>query len=173
MEIVNVVLIGEFNQELNLQELDDRLPESEYNPDENPWLKSRLGENDRYVAFYKSGKCMITGCTSEQECEEILELVTQKLSGISDVVLVDMEVANRVGVSHLEFDTRIEQLAVSIGLERVEYEPEQFSGLIYKSSGCSVLVFDSGKVTLTGFVEERVAEETLEDLRQRIRELDE
>ena len=42
--------------------------------------------------------------------------------------------------------------AISLGLERVEYEPEQFPGLVYRldEPKVVVLLFGSGKLVCTG-----------------------
>jgi transcription initiation factor TFIID TATA-box-binding protein len=48
----------------------------------------------------------------------------------------------------------------------VIYEPEQFPGLIYKSSiGPTCLVFSSGKIIIVGSKSEEQIEETIQDLK--------
>ena len=63
-------------------------------------------------------------------------------------------------------------LAVGLGLENTEYEPEQFPGLIYRpaSRDCVVLIFATGKVVLTGARDLEIAEATFEELRQQLSE---
>nr|AWM95337.1 putative transcription factor [uncultured microorganism] len=43
-------------------------------------------------------------------------------------------------------------LAIGLGLEQVEYEPEQFPGLIYRPESAEgvVLLFSNGRVVITG-----------------------
>ncbi len=43
-------------------------------------------------------------------------------------------------------------IAITLGLDRVEYEPEQFPGLVYRIDQPKVvaLIFGSGKIVLTG-----------------------
>ncbi len=43
-------------------------------------------------------------------------------------------------------------IAMAVGLERVEYEPEQFPGLVYRMDEPKVvlLIFGSGKIVCTG-----------------------
>ena len=52
-----------------------------------------------------------------------------------------------------DFRTRIplSRLIVALKMERVEYEPEQFPGLIYRGDAGTALLFSSGKVILAGF----------------------
>jgi transcription initiation factor TFIID TATA-box-binding protein len=46
----------------------------------------------------------------------------------------------------------INKLSVTLNLENIEYEPEQFPGLVYriKDPRIVVLIFSSGKIILTG-----------------------
>jgi transcription initiation factor TFIID TATA-box-binding protein len=46
----------------------------------------------------------------------------------------------------------INKLSVTLNLENIEYEPEQFPGLVYrlKDPKIVVLIFSSGKIILTG-----------------------
>ncbi|MDI6902958.1 MAG: TATA-box-binding protein, partial [Methanocellales archaeon] len=43
-------------------------------------------------------------------------------------------------------------IAIGLGLENIEYEPEQFPGLVYRidEPNVVVLVFGSGKLVVTG-----------------------
>jgi transcription initiation factor TFIID TATA-box-binding protein len=64
----------------------------------------------------------------------------------------------------------LEALALQLGLEYVEYEPEQFPGLIYRPSSTNVvlLVFASGKVIISGTTEQKAAEENLSCLQDHV-----
>ena len=63
-----------------------------------------------------------------------------------------IKVQNIVAVFDLERELNLNSVAVAFGLERVEYEPEQFPGLVYRLEDPEVvlLVFSSGKVVCTG-----------------------
>ena len=56
-------------------------------------------------------------------------------------------------------------LAIGLGLEVTEYEPEQFPGLVYRPTDhdCVMLVFASGKVIITGTIDVESAEEVVAD----------
>jgi transcription initiation factor TFIID TATA-box-binding protein len=43
-------------------------------------------------------------------------------------------------------------IAIGLGLENIEYEPEQFPGLVYRLSDpkAVILLFGSGKLVVTG-----------------------
>ena len=63
-----------------------------------------------------------------------------------------IEVQNIVASSDLGQEINLNAIAMSLGLERVEYEPEQFPGLVYRLDvpKVVVLLFGSGKLVCTG-----------------------
>jgi len=64
-------------------------------------------------------------------------------------------------------------LAIGLGLEVVEYEPEQFPGLIYRPADfpAVLLVFANGKVLIIGAADVETAEETFHYLWTQIEDL--
>ncbi len=50
-----------------------------------------------------------------------------------------------------QIEIPLSRLVVALKMERVEYEPEQFPGLIYRGDAGTALLFSSGKVILAGF----------------------
>jgi transcription initiation factor TFIID TATA-box-binding protein len=60
----------------------------------------------------------------------------------------------------------LEAIAIGLGLEDVEYEPEQFPGLVYRLDDPRVviLLFGSGKAAVTGGTTSEVVESQLVDL---------
>ncbi|MFB1063330.1 TATA-box-binding protein [Natrinema sp. H-ect4] len=64
-------------------------------------------------------------------------------------------------------------LAIGLGLEKTEYEPEQFPGLIYRPTGADsvVLLFASGRVMITGSLDLETTEDTYEELQEEISDL--
>jgi transcription initiation factor TFIID TATA-box-binding protein len=57
-----------------------------------------------------------------------------------------------VASSDLHTELNLNAIAISLGLDRVEYEPEQFPGLVYRIDEPKVvaLLFGSGKIVCTG-----------------------
>lgn len=62
-----------------------------------------------------------------------------------------------------------------LGLEDIEYEPEQFPGLIYRHPdlGTTMLLFASGKVIISGTTDKNVAQDSVSSLVQKIAVLEE
>ena len=64
-------------------------------------------------------------------------------------------------------------IAIGFGLEAVEYEPEQFPGLVYRLEEPAVvaLLFGSGKTVITGCKRFEEAEEATDVLVERLSDL--
>jgi transcription initiation factor TFIID TATA-box-binding protein len=77
------------------------------------------------------------------------------LSGAGIVSKDDLEwfkIQNLVCKTVLGGDLNLNTLAIGLGLEHTEYEPEQFPGLIYRNPNfeCVALIFSTGKAVITG-----------------------
>lgn len=178
-------MIGEVDieQELDLRAVEKLLSKSEqvtqssYEPAENHWLQSRITipkeERSWYVAFYRSGNCTITGCDSIETLEDVADSLIQAVEPILGDRKPPVRVTNIVGVLDLDLTIDLTHAAISLGLEQVEYEPEQFPGLIYRSDSISgvVLIFSSGKAVITGLSSSAKLNQTAEDVRRELREV--
>jgi transcription initiation factor TFIID TATA-box-binding protein len=73
-------------------------------------------------------------------------------TGVHIKIEPKIEVQNIVASSDLECGINLNAVAISLGLEKVEYEPEQFPGLVYRidSPKVVILLFGSGKLVCTG-----------------------
>lgn len=82
-------------------------------------------------------------------------------------------IQNLVCTAELGESLNLNALAIGLGLESTEYEPEQFPGLIYRLSGTDsvVLLFASGRVVITGSPNLDAAEQTFEALQDEVTDL--
>ena len=66
---------------------------------------------------------------------------------------------------------RVGSQAISLGLEKVEYEPEQFPGLVYRidEPKVVVLLFGSGKLVCTGARKPSDVEQAVEKITQELK----
>jgi transcription initiation factor TFIID TATA-box-binding protein len=64
----------------------------------------------------------------------------------------EIKVQNIVASANLHSTLNLNAIAIGLGLENIEYEPEQFPGLVYRLSEPKVVVllFGSGKLVITG-----------------------
>ena len=183
VEVTNVVGEIDIGQELDLRAVEELLHETEqvtgttYEPAENHWLQSRFTvpniEISWYVAFYRSGTCTIAGCDSIERLENVASSVIQALEPILGERNPPVRTTNIVGMFSLDFSIDLTHAAISLGLERVEYEPEQFPGLIYRSDSVSgvVLIFASGKAVITGLSSREKMNQTAKKVRREFREI--
>jgi transcription initiation factor TFIID TATA-box-binding protein len=83
-----------------------------------------------------------------------LENVFQSLRNIGIDVkgTPEIKVQNIVASADLHSVLNLNAIAIGLGLENIEYEPEQFPGLVYRLSEPKVVVllFGSGKLVVTG-----------------------
>lgn len=63
------------------------------------------------------------------------------------------QIENIVATDNLENEVNLEMLAVALGLEKTECEPEQFPSLIYRGEDFTMLVFSNGKFVFTGLTD--------------------
>jgi transcription initiation factor TFIID TATA-box-binding protein len=175
IEVANIVGAVNYQQRFDLGALEedlrdrDEISEVVYKPSENHWLQTWFNPDDTYAAFYQSGQCSIAGCKSVEDFYETSGTVN---SVLGDMICRDIEprtsIKSIVAVSDTGTSIPLEALAIELGLENAEYEPEQFPALIYRDSDHVVLVFSSGKLLCTGLTSLDRVSEAVEDIIARI-----
>jgi len=178
VEIANAVGSGDLGVELDVSEVaaDLPVPHTEYDPDNYHGLYVRFVEEGPLITLYRSGKYIITGASSLEELDETNDAFLQAISeldGIDASLETGFTVQNVVCTSELQQSVNLNALAIGLGLEAVEYEPEQFPGLIYRPEAFSaiLLVFANGKVVITGAADVETAEETFSHLQNKVEAL--
>ena len=154
LEIQNVVASSAVGLELDLESLSDDVPGAEFNPDNFPGLVYRTQDPRAANLIFRSGKIVCTGASSVDEVNRALEQVFEELGslGIPTDGREAATVQNIVSSADLGTTLNLNALAIGLGLESVEYEPEQFPGLVYRidDPNVVVLLFGSGKIVITG-----------------------
>jgi transcription initiation factor TFIID TATA-box-binding protein len=104
--------------------------------------------------LFHSGKVVCTGARSSDQVRQAVTFLTTQLRklGIKMDNEPEITVQNIVASSDLGQKINLNIIAITLGLERVEYEPEQFPGLVYRLDEPKVvlLLFGSGKLVCTG-----------------------
>lgn len=175
VKIQNVVGSTGIDQELALEQLAKDLEGSDYNPDNFPGLIYRLQDPKATTLIFRSGKIVCTGSQSVDLLTEAITIVFGELSelGIPVPEEPDITIQNIVSGADLGEALNLNALAIGLGLESVEYEPEQFPGLVYRLDDPSVviLLFGSGKLVITGAKTYEEAVEGVEVVAERVSEL--
>ncbi|MBX8632475.1 MAG: TATA-box-binding protein [Thermoplasmata archaeon] len=154
IKIENVVASTSLGEELDLQAIALALEGAEYEPEQFPGLIYRLKEPKTATLLFRSGKVVCTGAKSLEEVKLAISKVSKQIEKAGIIIKIEpkIEVQNIVASSDLGQEINLNAIAISLGLEKVEYEPEQFPGLVYRldSPKVVVLLFGSGKLVCTG-----------------------
>jgi transcription initiation factor TFIID TATA-box-binding protein len=154
INIENIVTSTQIAEELDLPKLAEEIPDAKYNPSEFPGLVLHFKVPKTAVLLFSSGKMICTGAKKQDEVDEVIQRIrkTMKETGVPLLKNVEVQTQNIVASSALGKEVQLDAIARSMGFENVEYEPEQFPGLIYRINelGVSLLLFSSGKLVCTG-----------------------
>ena len=116
---------------------------------------------------------MCTGAKSLENVKVAITKVAKQIekAGIHVLIEPDVVVQNIVASSDLCQEINLNAIAISLGLERVEYEPEQFPGLVYRldEPKVVVLLFGSGKLVCTGARQPSDVEEAVSKITEELR----
>jgi transcription initiation factor TFIID TATA-box-binding protein len=149
----NVVASTTVGQELDLDAVSQDLLGVEYKASEFPGVVYRTQQPKAASLIFRSGKIICTGAKNVNAAQGSLESLFDEFRGLGiDVDDPDVSVVNVVSCADLGSPINLSAAAIGLGLEAVEYEPEQFPGLVYRLSELDVviLLFSSGKVVITG-----------------------
>ena len=152
--VVNVVASASIGKELMLQDIAFQLEGAEYDQDRFPGLIYKLAEPKTAVLIFRSGKVVCTGARSILDVHVAINKVVDELRVLDMPVKdePDIVIQNIVATTNLESTLNLIQIAMSLGFENVEYEPEAFPGLVYRMDDPKVvlLLFGSGKMVCVG-----------------------
>ena len=154
IRIENVVASTSLGDELDLPSIAFTLKGAEYEPEHFPGLIYRLKQPKTALLLFRSGKAVCTGGKSMKQVEESIRTVSEMIRKGGQRILMHpkVQVQNIVATSELESEVNLNSIAITLGLDRVEYEPEQFPGLVCRleEPRVVVLLFGSGKLVCTG-----------------------
>ena len=154
IKVQNIVASTTFAEKLDLDVIAQSLEDAEYEPEQFPGLVYRLDNPKTATLLFRSGKANCTGAKNLEDVRKTVSIITEKLEKIGVKVYKNPEIViqNIVATSDLHGELNLSEVAVSLGLENVEYEPEQFPGLVYriKEPKVAMLLFGSGKIVCAG-----------------------
>jgi len=172
MKIENVVASTTIAREIDLYKLKKALPESEYHPEQFPGLVLRLDKPKTAALIFRSGKVVCTGAKTIEDVEKAIKRVCEKVAsaGFRVYKRPEISVQNIVASANLHAQLNLNSIALAVGLENIEYEPEQFPGLVYRMDNPRVviLLFGSGKLVCTGARKAKEVEEAIKKITQEL-----
>lgn len=154
LKIENVVASTKLSDSLDLVSLAAQIPGAEYNKKRFPGVVHRMQEPKIAALVFGSGKVVLTGAKSIPSLAEGLNALVKLMKDLK-VEINDnptYSIQNIVTSADLGSRINLNKIAMSLTLDKIEYEPEQFPGLVYRLDDPKVVVllFGSGKLIITG-----------------------
>jgi len=154
VKVENIVASTSFADKLDLDVIAQSLDEAEYEPEQFPGLVYRLNNPKTATLLFRSGKANCTGAKTMVDVQTTIKIIAEKLEKMGVKVNKNPEIViqNMVATADLGGELNLSEVAISLGLENVEYEPEQFPGLVYRirEPRVAMLLFGSGKIVCAG-----------------------
>ncbi|CAD7769565.1 TATA-box-binding protein 2 [Candidatus Methanoperedenaceae archaeon GB50] len=154
IKIENVVASSSVGTTLDLQEVIKVLENADYNKERFPGVVYRTTNPKTAALIFGSGKIVCTGAKSIPDVNKGLEQVFDRIrkTGVEILDKPEVTVQNIVASANIGSVLNLNGIAIGLGLENIEYEPEQFPGLVYrlKEPKVVMLLFGSGKLVVTG-----------------------
>ncbi len=172
-KIENIVATVILDQGLDIDYIEDKIPNITYQPDQFPGLILRLEKPKSTALIFKSGKMVVTGAKSTAQLIDVVKKIIKllKRSGIKIISKPRIQIQNIVASGDIGAQVNLERAAYL--LEDSMYEPEQFPGLIHRMRDPRVvlLIFSSGKMVITGAKEESEVEKAVYNIAEKLLEL--
>ena len=168
--VQNIVVKADLNLSsdlnLDLEKISEKINNVEFDKNRFPGLFLRILDPKCVAIIFRNGKMILSGLKSFNDVDIIIARVVAELKGKVkiniDIKSIKSEVVNIVITANL-YD-KIDLDLAAVKLENIVFEPEIFPALIYKSLlpvKCTFLVFNNGKIVLTGVREKESIEPAL------------
>jgi transcription initiation factor TFIID TATA-box-binding protein len=173
IDIVNVVASTKLAEAFDLPKIETDLEGAVYNKKKFPGLVYRVKAPKAAFLIFTSGKIVCTGSKNIKDVRTVIITLAKRLKSIG-FEMIDTEpeihIQNIVASADLKSDLNLNAVALGLGLENIEYEPEQFPGLVYriKVPKVVVLIFSSGKLVITGGKSPEECEEGAQIVRRQL-----
>jgi len=172
IKIENVVASTKLAEEFDLTVIESEFEGAEYNKQKFPGLVYRVSDPKAAFLVFTSGKVVCTGAKNVNDVHTVIGNMAKKLNsiGIKTMDNPEITVQNIVASADLHTILNLNAIAIGLGLENIEYEPEQFPGLVYRIDvpKVVVLIFSSGKLVVTGGKSPEDCERGVEVVRQQL-----
>ena len=175
IKIQNIVASTTFAKKLDLDIIAQSLEGAEYEPEQFPGLVYRLDKPKTATLLFRSGVANCTGAKNVEDVRKTVDIIAGKLKKLGIEVYKNPEiiVRNIVATADLGGEINLNETAIGLGLENVEYEPEQFPGLVYRirEPKVAMLLFSSGKIVCAGANSTEDASKAVEKLSEELTSL--
>ena len=154
LKIENIVASGVIAESIDLAEVSKKIPSCELNTKRFPGAVYRIEKPKIASLIFSSGKVVLTGIRDKDALDEGLQLIISSLkkAGVKTYNEPKVAITNIVCSYDIGKYINLNKVVITLNLENIEYEPEQFPGLVYRIRDPKIvaLLFSSGKIILTG-----------------------
>jgi len=154
LKIENIVASGAIADSIDLEVISTNIVNCELNTKRFPGAVYRMQDPKIASLIFSSGKVVLTGIRNNDALETGLKLIIAKMkeAGITCFDEPRVAVTNIVCSYDIGNKINLNKVVMTLSLENIEYEPEQFPGLVYRIADPKIvaLIFSSGKIILTG-----------------------
>ncbi|NYT05961.1 MAG: TATA-box-binding protein [Methanomicrobiales archaeon] len=154
LKIENIVASGVIADAIDLAGVSRKVPNCELNTKRFPGAVFRLESPKIASLIFSSGKVVLTGIRNRQNLDDGLAKIigTLKSAGVETYDEPKVAITNIVCSYDMGTKINLNKVVITLNLENIEYEPEQFPGLVYRIQDPKIvaLLFSSGKIILTG-----------------------
>lgn len=168
VKIVNIVVNTSLKHDVPLEKMAATLPNTEYNPEQFPGLVIRIKEPKTSALIFSSGNVVCTGARNLHEVDEAIKKIIKALEKINIKITIKPEITIQNIVASGSIGMMLNLNVLAMRLNNIEYEPEQFPGLVYKLMSQEVkatfLLFSNGKIVCTGTKSEAEVHKALDKL---------
>lgn len=153
--VENVVAFTALSRDIPLMKISSQLESAEYTPESFPGVVYRVTDPRAAMLIFSTGKIVCTGAKSIDKAKEAIHKAVDDIRkiGVNMPRKFDIRIENIVASTQIKVPkSKLNLEKISFDLENVEYEPEQFPGLVCRISEPRVafLLFGSGKIICTG-----------------------
>jgi transcription initiation factor TFIID TATA-box-binding protein len=179
MKTVSTMGSGSLGCELDLDvlvsEIENKIENSlDINFTSDGIVTLRFDDDGPAFTIYRTGTFQIRGAKTTNQLQDAKRFLLDLLNEIDlDFSHYEFEHITSVFVADLRENVNLSGLAIELGLESTEYEPEQFPGLVYRPEGSRFvfLIFSSGKTVITGGKFKKRAENEFRFLEKRVNKI--
>ena len=154
LKIENIVASGVVADSVDLVEFSKKVENCELNKKRFPGAVYRIEDPKIASLIFSSGKIVLTGIRNNKALTDGLAIIIKslKMAGVDTLREPKVAITNMVCSYDLGKYINLNKVVITLNVENIEYEPEQFPGLVYriKDPRIVVLIFSSGKIILTG-----------------------
>jgi transcription initiation factor TFIID TATA-box-binding protein len=154
LKIENIVASGAIADFIDLAEVAKKVDHCELNTKRFPGAVFRIEDPKSASLIFSSGKVVLTGIRNKEALDTGLAIIVRSLkeAGVETYEKPRVVVTNIVCSYDMGKYINLNRVVITLNLENIEYEPEQFPGLVYRIHDPKIvaLLFSSGKIILTG-----------------------